>query len=187
MIRILFALLGITFAGGIFLYVTRPTYDSIQVTRAQIVQYDAALEKAAELEKRKQELLTKYNQFNPNDIDRLQKMLPDHVDNIALILDLDSLASHYTMPIENVDVSLPTPAGPDGVIVSDTEAQKYESLTFKFSTRGNYDTFTKFLTDLEASLRMIDLQSLSISQTEAVSGGAPVYKYDIAMRTYWLR
>src|SRR6185295_10369283 len=78
MIRTLISGICLLAAGGIFFAYTKPNYDASGTTKAQIAQYDAALSKASELQKLKQTLLARYNSFNPSDIDRLHKMLPDH-------------------------------------------------------------------------------------------------------------
>lgn len=186
--RTIISLIALVAAGGIFFAYTQPTYDSVKAVNVQIAQYDEALSKATELQKLKQSLLSKYNTFNPNDIDRLQKLLPDHVDNVRLILDIDSLATKHGMPIQNVVVSgTNANSGTQTAIGTvSSSKQKYDSLTIKFSTQGSYETFSGFLQDLESSLRVVDLNSLTVSRT-TVAGGAPVYSYDVTLRTYWLK
>jgi Tfp pilus assembly protein PilO len=105
MIRLFLALLMLIVAGSLFFMYTKPGYDALHVTETKIAQYNAALDKAAELQQLKQTLLSRYNALDPNDLSRLQKMLPDHVDNIGLILELDNLASRYGMALANVDIS----------------------------------------------------------------------------------
>ena len=168
---------------------TQPTYDGVQASNAQIGQYDEALQKATELQTIKQTLLSRYNTFSPTDVDRLQKLLPDHVDNVRLILDIDSLAGKHGMTLQNVAVSS-TAAGQDqtaGGSVGSSK-QKYDSLTLKFTTQGSYETFRQFLADLDASLRIVDLISLSIARAGvSPTGGGQLYTYDITLRTYWLK
>jgi len=189
--RLIFAVIGLVCAGAIFFLYTKPTYDSIQVVQGQIAEYNTALDKATELQQLKQTLLSRYNAIDPNELDRLQKMLPDQVDNIGLILELDSLATKYGMALANVDVSSPandgsaTPVGSIGA-----SSQTYDSLTLKFSTNGTYEQFLKFLSDLQSSLRVVDLVSLSLAAEtgpQAGSSSDPVYTYDITLRTYWLK
>jgi len=197
MTRSIFSVIALVLAGGIFFFYTKPTYDTAQETQSTIDQYNAALNKAQELQQLKQTLLTRYNSFNPSDLDRLQKLLPDHVDNVALILDFDSLAARYGMGLENVDVSTPASAaaGPGAVGIVGAGGQKYDSVTLKFSTRGTYQNFMQFLGGLEASLRVVDLVSLSlqpdssgaIQAAGAAAATLPVYHYDVVLRTYWLK
>jgi len=196
--KTIFALLGLTLAGGIFFMYTKPTYAgptiggsaSIGELQAQITQYEEALEKAAQLQQLKQKLLARYNSFNPDDINRLQTMIPDHVDNIGLILELDNLASHYGMALENVDVSSDATAQGQGAAAGSIGGgnQKYDSLTLSFGTFGTYESFLSFLLDLESSLRLVDLVSLTVEQNaDPAQKGERTYHYDIKLKTYWLK
>jgi Tfp pilus assembly protein PilO len=191
MIRYIFALIGVIIAGAIFFWYTKPTYDSVQGVKAESAQYDAALAKAAELQQLKQTLLTRYNSFNPTDLDRVLKLLPDHVDNVALILDLDNLAARYQMPIENVDVSTPASTGSTdngGIATIGASGQKYDSVTIRFATRGTYTDFLALLNDLEMSLRVVDLVQLSLTPTGPDERtGELTYSYELTLRTYWLK
>jgi len=120
--------------------------------------------------------------------------LPDHVDNVRLILDLDNLAGRFGLSLQNVDVSSSesknTKAQTVGAI--GTSNQKYDSLTLSFGTRATYKTFVDFLRDLESSLRIVDLVSLSIAPETAATptkgqSSEPQYSYKITLRTYWLK
>jgi len=200
MMRLIIAVLGFVAAGGIFFFYTKPAYDGIQSTQIQIAQYNAALDKATELQQLKQTLLSRYNALDPEALARLQKMLPDHVDNISLILELDNVASRYGMALANVDVSAPQSTASSATALGSIGAsnQKYDSLTFKFSTKGTYDDFLRFLSDLQSSLRIVDLVSLSLSAGGSAAQAPaakvppkpaekPIYNYDITLRTFWLK
>ncbi len=197
MIRSILSILGLVIAGGVFLVYTQPTYGNVQGFQQQIDQYNQALDKAAELQQLKQSLLTRYNAFNPSDLDRLQKLLPDHVDNVRLILDLDNLAASFGMALQNVVISGPASEGVNKTVIGSigSSKQRYDSLTLRFSTRSTYANFVKFMEDLESSLRIVDIVALSVSPepkaptapgTPAVSQ-EPLYRYDITIRTYWLK
>ncbi len=176
-------------AGFVFFFYTKPAYATVGDLQAQIAQYQQALDKAAQLQALKQKLLARDNSFNPSDLSRLQTMLPDHVDNIGLILELDNLASHYGMALENVDVATAQSGTSDqsaGAVVG-ASAQKYDSLTLHFATYGTYDNFRSFLTDLESSLRIVDLQALTLSAQGTPGSSATAYHYDMTIKTYWLK
>ncbi len=186
MTKLIIAGIGFVLAGSIFFSYTQPTYANIGVAKAQIAQYDDALLKAKQLDQLKQTLTNKYNSFNPDDINRLQAMLPDHADNIGLILELDSLASRYGMALENADVtadassaSAPQNATAGSVI---GVSPLYATITMHFSTIGSYDNFRSFLHDLETSLRLVDLSSLTITPDPSGS-----YHYEVIIKTYWLQ
>ncbi|MBI5457795.1 hypothetical protein HY971_03670 [Candidatus Kaiserbacteria bacterium] len=210
--RFIIAIVGVVLAGSIFFWYTKPAYDKVQGTRGTIAQYDAALNKATELQQLKQTLLMRFNTFSPADLDRLQKLLPDHVDNVRLILDLDNLAEDHGLALQNVDVSSSQKQVTKGSSVIGAVGgsnQKYDSLTLTFGTVTTYSEFVRFLTDLEASLRIVDLVSLSITPsgnaasfassatnpfltsgakaTAPVKSTEPLYVFNISLRTYWLK
>lgn len=180
-------------AGGILFFFTQPTYDDGKVLERKIEEYNQALDKASELQQLKQSLLSRYSTFTSADIDRLHKMLPDHVDNVRLVLDIDNLASKNGMAIQNVVISDQSSKEATSGVISPTGGakQKYDSLTLKFATSGTYQNFVSFLQELEASLRVVDLVSLGLElETASTRGGKPsdpTYRYNITIRTYWLK
>lgn len=210
--RPLLAIVGVILAGGIFFWYTKPTYDDVQVVQATIAQNNAALEKAAELSSLNLMLRSRFNSFKQSDKDRLSKLLPDHVDNVRLILDLDKLAGLHGLALQNVDVSssqsqkqIPKSQTALGAIGASN--QKYDSLTLTFSTVATYARFVEFLTELESGLRIVDLVSLSITPATGASAivpsatnafptiknaavakaNEPLYAYNLTLRTYWLK
>ncbi len=189
--RFIIAILGFSIAGGVFILYTKPSYDAVKVAQAEIAQYDQALDRANELQELKQSLLSRYNTFDPGDIERLHKLLPDHVDNVRLVLDFDNLANKHNLAIQNVVIGRGTPDAVPGrtqnaeVIGGVTKA--YESLTLKFSTQGTYQGFVTFMEDVQASLRIVDLVSLTLAAASAEQTGEPVYRFDVTIRTYWLK
>lgn len=194
MFKTIISLLCFVGAGAVFFMYTQPTYDTVKNSSARIAQYDEALSKAAELQQLKQSLLSKYNTFNPNDVEKLHKLLPDHVDNVRLILDIDSLAAKHSMAVQNVVVSSSPTAKSSQTAIGTISAskQKYDSLTIKFTSQGSYQQFRDFLADMQKSLRIVDLTSLSITRTTdsgTVVGGTvgSLYNFEVALRTYWLK
>lgn len=199
MTKIIVSVVSLVIAGGVFFMYTESAYSNTQLLQANIDQHNQALDKAAELKKLQETLLSRFNAFNKDDVERLHKLLPDHVDNVRLILDLDHLASTFGMALQNVVISSPSSEGADKSVIGSIGAgkQKYDSLTMKFSTHGTYANFVAFMESLESSLRIVDLVALSLSPeaptgvTKGTNAPAAVsessYKYDITIRTYWLR
>ena len=204
--RPIIASFAIVLAGVIFFAYTKPTYDSTQCVQAQIAQYNAALDKATQLQSIKQTLLSRYNSFDPNDLARLQTLLPDQVNNIGLILDLDTLANQYGLSLENVGIdssgagSSKQVAGSAGNTTSiGTSATPYESLDVNFTIHCTYAQFIQYISGLETSLRMVDLVGLAVSgggsaasnpsltQNAAAGSDTIVYTFNVTLRTYWLK
>ncbi|HEV3244874.1 MAG TPA: type 4a pilus biogenesis protein PilO [Candidatus Paceibacterota bacterium] len=187
MTRNIFTVLLLIGAVAIFFFYTSPSYDGLQALSAQNAQYNAALDKATQLQQLKQTLLSRYSSFDPNALSRLSTMLPDQVDNIRLILDLDNLAGRYGMALQNVDISSPDTQSGSVVNSIETAATPYDSLTIQFSTHGTYSQFTQFLSALESSLRLVDVVSITVAPSGTGGAGGAIYTYSMTVQTYWLR
>ncbi len=191
MIRFTIAILGFTIAGGVFILYTKPSYDAVKAVSAEIAQYDQALDRANELLKLKDTLVKRLNTFDRPDIERLHKLIPDHVDNVRLILDFDNLANKHSLAIQNVVIGRSTPDAASGRIQNSEiiggTSKPYESLTLKFSTQGTYSGFITFLEDVQTSLRIVDLVSLTLAPASVEQKGEPIYRFDVTIRTYWLK
>lgn len=187
MIRVLLTLVLFAGAVAIFIFYTKPTYDDVRSVQSQIAEYDGALSKADELQRRKQELLSRFNSFNPTDIDRLKKLLPDHVDNVRLVLDLDTLASRYGFALQNVVIDANNSGSAGEVRVIGSERTTFDSLTLKFATAGPYPRFVEFMQALEESLRIVDLTELTMDPDPIAGGDEPSYRFSVTLKTYWLK
>jgi Tfp pilus assembly protein PilO len=182
-------LLIILSVGLFFMYVD-PTYNNVQEIIQEQERFDQALDKSKELQTIRDELLAKYNTFSTSDLDRLAKLLPDNVDNVRLVLDIDHIASAYGMRIKDVSINT-TEERKAGTIGPNQD--KHESVTLSFSMTSSYDNLTKFIRDLEKSLRIVDLTEISLiampSQfdVEGVEIQQDLYKYSISLKTYWLK
>ena len=167
-------LLGLSI-GSFFMY-TNPTYKKIEALRAEAAQYSAALDKAKIAEAKKEELISKYNTFSTDDLENLSKLLPDTVDNIRLLLDINQVASTYGTSITNIQVDS------NQQNASANDPQPYGSLLVKFSITMSYEDFQKFLRDIERNLRITDINTLSFVSTDT-----GLYTYDVSIKTYWLK
>lgn len=184
-------------AGGLFYVHASPTYEEIKALRIEKAEYDEALENSHKVQEKRDELLEKYNKdFSPTDLERLEKLLPDRVDNIRLIIEIDGIAARYGMVLKNVQVSVS--ADTSGSVdfqnqalpAADTPA--YGTADFSFEVSGSYGTYQSFLKDLERSLRIIDIRGISFmadkTDSDAKTGNTGFDKYDFktAIETYWL-
>lgn len=178
--RGLLPILFVVIAGGIFFGFIDPAYDRVKELRAEESQFDQALTRSKELQQVRDQLLSRYNTFSQSELERLQKLLPDNVDNVRLILDFDALASRYGMRIRNVALETNESRAARGQVGAGES--RYDSLILSFSVTGSYDTFRAFLGDLEQSLRLVDVTSVTFSATPT-----GVYDYSVAVKTYWLK
>ena len=179
MIRLITPVIFIVVAVGLFLTYIDPTYQAIKELREGEAQFDQALNQSRELQKTRDSLLSRYNTFDQTNIDRLEKLLPDNVDNVRLILDIDSIASKYNMRTRDVTVTASSPEDPGAIA---TDQGEIGSVVLSFSVIARYDDFINFLRDLESSLRIVDVVGLSFN-----SAAGDAYNFSVSIKTYWLK
>lgn len=187
-------LIGIAVVG--FFMFTSPLYEDISVLRADVNAYDEALNNSKALENERDKLTSKYNTISREDLDRLQKLLPDNIDNIRLILEIEKIASPYGMVLKDIKYNAgggdttTAKGGPVQGGSAEALTQKdYRILNMEFSVAGTYSNFINFTKDLESNLRIVDVSSVvfSSSDVDAKTNPAGVYKYTFKIKTYWLK
>ena len=187
-------LIGISVA--VFFTFTDSLYRDISLRRAQMASYNDALGNSKALENERDKLTSKYNAMSPDDLMKLQKLLPENIDNIRLILEIEKLASVYGMVLRDVkynvnekDTSAPAPGSIQGARAP-TPSKNYGAWNLEFSTTGTYSNFINFTRDLENNLRVVDKSSIQFMvnpDTRFVSVLPEVYKYNFKIKTYWLK
>jgi hypothetical protein len=171
---------------------TRPTWmGSVSDLRARIDSYDAALTAAERFTLKEAELTRARAAIAPESLARLDAFLPDGVDNVQLILDLDALGARSGVTLANFDIKREdegaTEGGLPGSPITTSQAvlaasTPVESVELTMTATGSYAAFRRFLAGMEQSLRPMDVVSLAVDQSET-----GVYTYDMTVRIYWLR
>ena len=203
MMRFITPIIFIGIAGAFFFMVTNPMYNSISDVKAQAASYNDALNTSKTLESERDALTTKYNAIDPDDLTKLQKLLPDNVNNIRLILEIEQIAAPYGMTLTNIkyDATGVTGTTDTTTVVQGGSApsasnKDYGTFNLEFSTSGTYDNFMNFTKNLESNLRIVDISSISFSSdsssgattgVSAKAGSPEVYNYDFKIKTYWLK
>lgn len=167
---------------GIVLFVTftNPRYQDLKVRMAEYNKIVEANEKATALRAVRQKLTDDRKKISEQDIDKLTKMLPDGVENVGLIIDIDNIANKYGMRIRNTKIS--EVAGRTASVAIGPDSKKYGTISLSFSVSSDYNTFQTFLKDLESSVRLVDVTKLSFSSNKDGK-----YDFNITLQTYWLK
>lgn len=177
-------LLSIVFAIGIFFAYVNPLWTGpIKETRAAIADNKQALESAAEYVKRQNELAAEMSAIDQGALARLETFLPDSVDNVGLILEMNALAERSGLALESIDV-----ANSRAITRESTDATGLASegpigeIDLKLSAQGTYDALQQFLAGIESSARLLDARDITVSGSDT-----GVYGYQMTVRIYWLR
>ena len=179
MLRYFVILIFLAASVTLFFTFIDPLYKEVKITQGQIVQLDEALSDSRKIQDIRDSLLARSNSIALDDLEKIKKVLPDHVDNIRLILEINRIAGERNLVIQSVRVgSAPvlkqSALGPD--------ERLYGTSGLDVTVAGSYRSFINFLTDLERGLRIVDVKSVSFSGTPA-----DFSQYTISLTTYWLR
>jgi hypothetical protein len=166
---------------GLFAAFTNPTYQAAKALAAQSSAYEQALQTAHDLKSQRDQLLAKRDTFSQDDTQKLQRLLPDNVDNIRLIIDVNNIASRHQLTLKNV--ALGSVGGDQQRTAASVGAagSPIGTVELGFTVTAGFDNFSAFMLDLEHSLRLVDIEKMSFK--DAVGDSAD---YSVTIRTYWL-
>lgn len=182
MTRLAFPLLLIATAIALFVLYTNPTYQEVKTLRAQADLYATALNKSEELRAIRDQLLSRRKTFSTEDLAKLSHTLPDNVDNIRLIIEINNVAARHGLSLSNVSLGeISDSAARRNALAVGASGSAVGSVEIGFSVVSTYDNFVSFLQDLEHSQRLIDVEKISFA-----AGGKDADSYAVTIRTYWL-
>lgn len=152
------------------------SYNGIKTIEKEKQSYTIALENAKNLEARRSELTQKYNSISIEDINKLENLLPNNVDNIKLVLELETLAQKYDLLIENPKLETSSltsgntniAGGPNLRTPNDPSILPYGTFTMDFSVRSNYQNLKYFIEDIEKNLRLIEIVGIELKVPENI-------------------
>lgn len=181
MMRLLTPLLIVGIAGAIFFYLSDPVLQQIDQLRQDKAKLEESLNYASQLRQKQKDLIAKRSEISVEQQDRLGKFLPDNVDNVRLIIDLNDVAQDYGMSIRNIKIK--TDEGKtEGQVIQGGGVSDRGSVTLGFSVSGPYNNFLAFVDKLARSLRLVDISGISFSSTDKGD-----YDYNVEIQTYWLK
>ncbi|MEN9913192.1 MAG: hypothetical protein RLY66_600 [Candidatus Parcubacteria bacterium] len=187
----------IVLAAGIYVTFTRAKLAEVKAVRQVNDQYLAAIDNADKLVEVRKKVLDNYNAISETDRERLDKMIPDTVDNIRLIIDLNGIADDRGLSLRNVKAiaasaakqsSTPpaqqpsTGGGAAAPRSINIPTPTLDTVTVSFSVSASYQQFIDLLHDLEANLRIMDVSRLTVA-----TGKDGAYDFGVELKTYWLR
>ncbi|MDQ1299572.1 MAG: hypothetical protein QG636_240 [Patescibacteria group bacterium] len=193
---------------GLFVGYTQSTYSSsVAALKDEITNLDSALKAAEQFKLKEAQLTQQRNAMPAEQLARLESFLPDSVDNVQLIVDLNSLAARSGVQLSEFSIAGgatdsdtssartsaaplaaagpttgPAAMSPQSNTLALQTSKPTESLELSVSATGSYAAFRTFLTGVEQSLRPLDVIELSVQDSDT-----GVYTYDMTFRLYWLR
>jgi len=174
---------------ALYITFTAGQIDAARSTQAVNAQYANAITNAEKLIGVRDRVLKDYNNVSAEDKAQLDKMLPNTVDNIRLIIDLNNIAVQHGFNLKNVSAATKAASAQGGPILTSNGRQASaaiaipvrDTVSVSFSVSAPYQQFISFMQDLEANLRLMDITHLTVT---ANTNGA--YDFTVQLNTYWL-
>lgn len=166
-------------AVGLFYTFINPQYQKTKTLQAEAQQYENVLSNTSAISEVRNELMTRLADIPSSDIDRLSKILPDNIDTVRLAKDLDAIASNHGISITSLQID--SSADDNTGVFQQDSGSSYEKVILTLNFVSNYENFRMFLNDIERSLRIIDIKSISFQV-----GTTDFYEFRVSFETYWL-
>jgi Tfp pilus assembly protein PilO len=182
------ALILIVLAIGVYFTYTSGQIDVLKSIQAENNQYLSAIDNAKKLISLRDSVLNQYNAISDGDKARLDKLVPDNIDNVRLIIDISGIAARHGLTAAGIKTSADT-----NISAASTPSQNasksiisggggLSTVTVTFNVTTTYTNFITFIQDLERSLRILDVTSITLSASDSGT-----YTYGVTLNTYWLK
>ena len=165
---------------GLFYTFTKVEYKKVQDLHVVASQYQDVLANVSDIVRLRDNLLIAYEEFPQEDIDRIDKVLPENVDTVKLALELDSIAGRHNIAITEVRMGGDVNQSTEIILPENTLPYEKVEVSFKFVS--NYTNLKSLLADMEKSLRLMEVKSLSFMVED--NG---LYEHSVVIETYWLK
>lgn len=195
--KIIFPSVLFIIALGIFLTYTKGQYAKVQALKSVNQVYQKAIDDSVELIRKRDQVVNAYNSISEADRTRLEQLLPERVDIIRLVIDIRSVIERRGGKFKDVNIgteqikvgtadAAKKNTGAEQVLadgsvpVEDDKGVKPTAITLKFT--ATYEDFLNILKDIESSLRLVEVSSISFEP-----GDSAQYEYTVKLKTFWLK
>ena len=192
----------IILAAGLYFTVTKGMLDTAKQIQTVNTQYDSAITNSDQLVKVREQVLKNLNNLSQADREKLNKILPNTVDNIRLVIDLNGIAMKHGFTLKNIRAAASSNGSTPKANASQSASASQSSpvivnninktvsiatpvldtVTVSFGVTTTYQEFMSFMRDLEADMRIMDLTHLTMSASDT-----DTYNYSVEFKTYWMR
>ena len=193
MFKALTPLIGIIIAVGLFFSYVQPTFRDVKTIQDETAEYAQATERASELMQRINGLKAQQGGILPVDLERLEALIPDRIDEVSALIDIDALTVAHHLMLGDIEVGeqgqtessagagvaggQPGATAPGAMATADADGfafmqagesleSQYSTLDIGFSVTGTYDDFRMFLSDIERSLVLMEVTGVTFAASE---------------------
>ncbi len=180
--RTILAFIMLLASVGLFIIYIVPTFNDTKQIQEKNEGYEKIVENAKILEQKRDQLILKQESFTPDQLNRLERLLPSHPDTVKLILELDQLAKNQNVLLQNVRIEQveETNNRNNRNATVNTEIGKF---ILNFTVSGTYPGYIQFLESVEKNLRIMNVQKTSF----VAPNDRTNYQFQTSVETYWIK
>lgn len=159
-------------------FVIKPKMAEINDLSLKKGQYEEALASLRSIEELKQNLERQLDALSPEARDKMMVLLPTSSNTVKLISDIDAIVARHGTSLKEVSY---TQTKDNSQSLAEASTQNtYKSTTVSFSFVSDYNKFKSILSEIETSLRIVDVRTVSINANK--DGNT----YKVEAEIYWL-
>lgn len=152
---------------------------SVQELQVENAKYVEALANDDKVRKMRDGFQNAKNNISSSDNEKLMRLLPDNIDNIKLVIDINNIAQNYQLTMKGAKLDTTIKADPNKL---GADTSKYGTVGLSFTVTASYSSFHSFLRDLEKSLRLVEVTDLAVT-----GNNTGLYDFTVGLKTYWLK
>lgn len=160
---------------------TYPAAQELNALMGQKQKYEDTLEAVKNIEAKKNELLTKFNNIPAEDKKNIDTILPNSYNFVRLVSQIDNVAAKYGISIDKI-TSVDKSSSISGSVSEAQPSKPYNSAIVGFTFTSSYENFNRFIGDLEKSLRILDIRTMRLKSEKD-----GLYEFTVEFETYWLK
>lgn len=153
---------------AIFMYIY-PAYQDARDIQSEIDEYETALSQVGEIQQLRDNLLRQYNQLPQTSTYVMNRVLPDSLDTVRVLVELNQMALPHNLSVQGITFTNRSDSAESREQNAEEAAPRkpYESAQLNFSVSGSYENVLSFVRDIEQSTRLIDITRLTVRGPEA--------------------
>ena len=173
---------------GLYFAVIDPAYTRVQELSVRSADLTEAVDSAKSFFNTLEDKRARYQaaRDDPERGGRLRELLPDAIDNTRLMLTIEDIGTRNAVSISDVSAD----AAGMGERLGGTDGVPVGLSRLNFQAEGTYEELFAFLRDLERSIRLVEVEHLTIQppgEEVFATSRDPDYQFELSVVTYWLR
>ncbi len=187
-----------------FVFFTKPKWTELKANKLEIEKLNIAKDNAKKLKAKIDSLQKIRNGISEADMKKIERMIPNNVENVKLIIDFDTLlqklvekngtAALYRKnkndTTEKISIENPSISQGNTTIEGGFDSSQLGVADFRFGVSLTYNDFLDLLKTIESSTRIFEIESISFSAPNNVdtkNTNEIVYNFNIGLKTFWLK